>query len=82
MIWGGSEGATFRIEQIAHLLQPNVFNMGTDGFHQSNQMMCRITISPLEQFLSASFILDYIRRQIRQDMQNQQRPNNIVSDSG
>ena len=61
---------------VETLLQPTVFNMGTDGYH-TNAIACRLMISPLEQFLSASYILEYIKREITREMSQSNRPTQI-----
>ena len=76
VIWTGSEGAVIPMANVETLLQPTVFNMGTDGYH-TNAIACRLMISPLEQFLSASFILEYIKREITREMSQSNRPTQI-----
>ena len=76
-IWAGAEGATFDIEVVKHLLMPTNFNLGSDGFHGSQPNHRIVSISPLEQFLSASYILEFIRRYIRTEIQQTNRPNSV-----
>ena len=76
VIWTGSEGAVIPINNIKQLLQPAIFQMCTDVYH-TNALPGRLTISSLEQFLSASYILEYIKRHIRQEMAQTNRPSQI-----
>ena len=64
------------INNIKQLLQPAIFQMCTDVYH-TNALPGRLTISSLEQFLSASYILEYIKRHIRQEMAQTNRPSQI-----
>merc|ERR1712139_75726 len=68
VIWSGAEGSTFSVETISQLLRPQMLSMGTDGF-QASSVVCKVSISPLERFLSSSYMLEYIRKYIQLDSQ-------------
>ena len=71
VIWSGAEGSTFSVETISQLLRPQMLSMGTDGF-QASSVVCKVSISLLERFLSSSYMLEYIRKYIQLDSQNPQ----------
>ena len=71
-IWAGSEGDRFPTELIKRALMP-----GLERLHNSSAPSGRdpptIRLSPVEQFLSASYILDFMARHIRHEMNSQAR---------
>ena len=71
-IWAGSEGASYSIETIKRVLTPTQVNLSVTSRNVAADP-CRINISPIEQFLSSSYILDFIAKHIRYEMNLQQR---------
>jgi hypothetical protein len=75
-IWAGSEGASFSFDVIKRQFMPESTNLSIPGGNVGRDP-CRVTISPIEQFLSCSYILDFVGRHIRHEMNQQHRPSQL-----